>query len=111
MTNPNIPKVVVNTQGKAVYFSRSSIPFLRNVAKENWLNNHTFYKHIGLYAYRIEVLKQLVILPPTLNEKAESLEQLRWIDHGFEIQTGITKYETIGIDTPEDILKIPKDWL
>lgn len=111
LTNPNIPKVIINKKGEAIYFSRSTIPFLRNVPKSDWLNHYTFYKHIGLYAYRKEVLEQLVNLSPTANEKAESLEQLRWIDHGYKIQTGITEFETIGIDTPEDIDSIPKSWL
>lgn len=109
--NSNIPKVVVNKQGQAIYFSRSPIPFLRNVPEQEWLLHHSFYKHIGLYAYRKEVLAKLVNLSPTPNEKAESLEQLRWIDHGFTIHTAITKFETIGIDIPEDITKIPKEWL
>ncbi|MCD6366732.1 MAG: 3-deoxy-manno-octulosonate cytidylyltransferase [Bacteroidales bacterium] len=109
--NPNIPKVVVNEQRQAIYFSRSPIPFLRNVPEKEWLVHHTFYKHIGLYAYRKEILSKLVNLSLSPNEKAESLEQLRWIDHGFEIQTHITDFESIGIDIPEDIAKIPKDWL
>ena len=109
--NPNIPKVVVNKKMEAIYFSRSTIPFLRNIPESEWLSKHSFYKHIGLYAYRKEVLAKLVNLSPTSNEQAESLEQLRWLDHGFTIQTGITDFETIGIDTPEDITKIPKDWL
>ncbi len=109
--NPNIPKVVVNKKMEAIYFSRSPIPYLRNYPQDKWLSNHQFFKHIGLYAYRYDTLKKIAILPPTPNELAESLEQLRWIDHGYTIQTGITEYETIGIDTPEDLQKIPKEWL
>ena len=111
LSNPNIPKVVVNKYGQAIYFSRSPIPFLRNIPEAEWLNHHTYYKHIGLYAYRKETLAKLVNLSPTPNEQAESLEQLRWIDHGFMIQTGITEFESIGIDTHEDITKIPREWL
>ncbi len=111
LSNPNIPKVVINQKMEAIYFSRSPIPFLRNIHRAEWLSKHTFYKHIGLYAYRQNILSQIVDLSPTANEQAESLEQLRWIDHGFTIQTGITEFETIGIDTPEDLNKIPEKWL
>jgi len=109
--NPNIPKVVVNKRMEAIYFSRSPIPYLRNYPQNEWLSKHQFFKHIGLYAYRYDTLKKIAILPSSPNELAESLEQLRWIDHGYTIQTGITEYETIGIDTPEDLQKIPKEWL
>jgi len=109
--NPNIPKVVVNKRMEAIYFSRSPIPYLRNYPQNEWLSKHQFFKHIGLYAYRYDTLKKIAVLPSSPNELAESLEQLRWIDHGYTIQAGITEYETIGIDTPEDLQKIPKEWL
>lgn len=101
--NPNSPKVVLGADGQALYFSRSVVPFLRGAEKEDWLNLHTFYKHIGLYAYRADVLKQITALPQGALEKVESLEQLRWLENGFRIQTGVTMAETVGIDTPEDL--------
>lgn len=103
--NPNSPKVVLNKQMQALYFSRSVIPYLRNVAQEEWLKHHTFYKHIGLYAYRASVLKEITSLPQSELEVAESLEQLRWLENGYRIKVGITDRETIGIDTPEDLEK------
>ena len=86
-----------------LYFSRSIIPYQRNAAKEDWLENHTYYKHIGLYAYRVEVLKEITALPQSSLEIAESLEQLRWLENGYTIKAGITDVETIGIDTPQDL--------
>ncbi|EJX07573.1 3-deoxy-D-manno-octulosonate cytidylyltransferase [gut metagenome] len=103
LENPNSPKVVLDKHQHAMYFSRSVIPYLRNVEKEQWLNRHTYYKHIGLYAYRMEVLKEITALPQSSLELAESLEQLRWLENGYVIKAGITEVETIGIDTPEDL--------
>lgn len=103
LENPNSPKVVVNRKMEAMYFSRSVIPFLRGVEKSQWLEHHTFYKHIGLYAYRAEVLRQITALPQSPLELAESLEQLRWLENGYKIKVGISNIETIGIDTPEDL--------
>lgn len=104
--NHNIPKVVINGKQEAIYFSRHTIPYIRNAEKEQWLNTHQFYKHIGIYGYKATVLHQLTKLQPSSLEIAESLEQLRWIEHGYTIQTRITKLETIAIDTPEDLNKI-----
>jgi len=104
--NINIVKVVVDHSGKALYFSRSPIPFLRGVPQENWTDSHNFYRHIGLYAFRAEVLKSILSLPAASCEIAESLEQLRWQYHGYSIYTAITEIETVGIDTPEDLLKL-----
>ncbi len=103
LQNPNSPKVVVDANSMAVYFSRSVIPYLRDVAPEAWLHQHTFLKHIGLYAYRTCVLQEITQLPQGVLEKAESLEQLRWIENGYKIKVGTTDVETIGIDTPEDL--------
>lgn len=103
--NPNSPKVVVNTKMQALYFSRSVIPYLRGVDQSEWLKKHVFYKHIGLYAYRTSVLREITSLPQSELEKAESLEQLRWLENGYRIQVGTTERETIGIDTPEDLEK------
>lgn len=103
LSNPNSPKVVVNNRMEALYFSRSVIPYIRGTESENWLKQHTFYKHIGLYAYRSEVLRQITQLPQSSLELAESLEQLRWLENGFKIKVGLTDVETIGIDTPDDL--------
>lgn len=100
---PNSPKVVLNEQGFALYFSRSVVPYLRGVDKADWLNNHVFYKHLGIYAYRANVLEEITKLPQSPMEKAESLEQLRWLENGYKIKVGVTDIETIGIDTPEDL--------
>ena len=103
LSNPNSPKVVLNNAGEALYFSRSVIPYLRGVEPEKWLEHHEFLRHIGLYAYRAEALKRITSLPQSPLEKAESLEQLRWLEAGMKIKVGKTDVETIGIDTPEDL--------
>lgn len=103
LENVNSPKVVVDNRMNAIYFSRSVIPFLRGVDKADWLKRQTYYKHIGLYAYRAEVLKEITRLPQSALEMTESLEQLRWIENGYKIKVGISDVETIGIDTPEDL--------
>lgn len=105
LENPNSPKVVLSQNMNALYFSRSIIPYLRGIDKTEWLKHHTFYKHIGLYAYRAEVLKEITSLPQSSLELSESLEQLRWLENGYTIKVGITDVETIGIDTPEDLQK------
>ena len=105
IANPNTPKVITNPQGQAVYFSRSVIPYLRGKDKDDWTSLHTYYKHIGIYAYRVDVLRKITQMPQTPLELAESLEQLRWLENGLTIQTAITNIETIGIDTPEDLFK------
>lgn len=103
LENPNSPKVVVDAETRALYFSRSVVPYLRGVEQQEWLARHTFYKHIGLYAYRVEVLRAITSLPQSPLEMAESLEQLRWLENGYKIGVGISDVETIGIDTPEDL--------
>lgn len=103
LKNPSTPKVVLSNNSEAVYFSRSIIPYLRDVETEDWLSQHVFYKHIGIYGYRSDVLKEITQLPAGILEKSESLEQLRWLENGFKIKTGITNCETKGIDTPEDL--------
>lgn len=105
LQNINSPKVVLNKNHHAMYFSRSIIPYQRNAEKNVWLENHVYYKHIGLYAYRSEVLKEITALPQSSLELAESLEQLRWLENGYKIKVGISNVETIGIDTPEDLAK------
>ena len=101
--NVNSPKIVVDNQGFAMYFSRSVIPFVRNVEENEWIERFPFLKHIGVYAYRKEVLKNITKLPQSSLEKAESLEQLRWLQNGYKIKVGLTDIETVGIDTPEDL--------
>lgn len=101
--DPNVVKAIKATNGDAVYFSRNAIPFQRNSQPSEWLNHHTYYKHIGIYAYRTDTLGQITQLPISLFEKAESLEQLRWLENGYRIKTAITHHESIGIDTPEDL--------
>lgn len=103
VANPNSPKVVVDDNWNALYFSRSVIPFLRGVPQEEWPSRHTYYKHIGLYAFKADVLKAVTGLPQAPLEKAESLEQLRWLSAGYRIKVGVTDVETIGIDTPDDL--------
>lgn len=105
LENPNSPKVVVNSQMQALYFSRSVIPFQRNCDRGEWLANHVYYKHIGLYAYRASVLKEITALPQSPLELAESLEQLRWLENGYVIKVGVTEVETVGIDTPQDLAR------
>ncbi len=103
--SPNSPKIVVDNQGFALYFSRSVIPFVRGVDHGEWLGHYPFLKHIGLYAYRREVLCEVTLLPPSSLEVAESLEQLRWLQNGYRIRVAETDIETVGIDTPEDLAR------
>lgn len=108
LANVNSPKVVVDKDMYALYFSRSVIPYMRNEDKANWLERHVYYKHIGLYAYRAEVLKAITALSQSPLELAESLEQLRWLENGFKVRVGVTELETIGIDTPQDLERAEK---
>ena len=105
LESPNSPKVVINEIGEAIYFSRSVVPYLRDIERSEWLKHHTFYKHIGIYAFRAKILKEVTTLPQSPLEKAEKLEQLRWLEGGYKIGVGVTNIETIGIDTPEDLTK------
>jgi len=104
----NKPKVVLDKNGFAIIFSRSPVPYLRGLKKEDWPGEFTFYKHIGIYGYSARVLQEITLLPPSEIEKAESLEQLRWLYNGYKIKTAITIYESLGIDTPEDLEKAIK---
>lgn len=101
--NPNSPKIVTDVNGFALYFSRSVIPYVRGVEEKEWLSHFPFLKHLGIYAYRREVLREITRLPQSPWEKAESLEQLRWLQNGYRIRVGITNVETVGIDTPDDL--------
>lgn len=106
MDNPNVVKVVVDKSYQALYFSRAPIPYVRDSGEGSRQTAERFYSHIGLYAFRREVLEKLVRLPPTHLEQAESLEQLRWMEHGIPIRTAITQIPSIGVDTPEDLENI-----
>jgi 3-deoxy-manno-octulosonate cytidylyltransferase (CMP-KDO synthetase) len=101
--NPNQPKVILNKGGDAIYFSRAAIPYIREAEKSEWSGKHTYYKHVGLYAYRTETLKIITRLQRSPLEISESLEQNRWIENGYRIRTAVTTWESIGIDTPEDL--------
>ena len=103
--NPNSPKIVVDRRGFALYFSRSVIPYVRGVEAGDWLAHFPFLKHLGVYAYRREVLAEVTRLPQSALEKAESLEQLRWLENGYRIRVGLTDVETVGIDTPDDLAR------
>jgi 3-deoxy-manno-octulosonate cytidylyltransferase (CMP-KDO synthetase) len=104
--NPNTPKVIFNKNKEAIYFSRQTIPFIRGVEPEQWLSKAEFYKHIGIYAYRTDILEAITSLETGSLEKSESLEQLRWLENGFKIKVEITTYESVGIDVPSDLEKI-----
>ena len=108
--DPNVVKVVKSTHNQAIYFSRATIPFLRGKKEDDWLGNHAFYKHLGIYGYRTDILLQIADLPVSSLEKAEALEQLRWLENGFTIKTAETNLESLGIDTPEDLEKA-KDFI
>lgn len=106
LNNPNSPKLVVNKSDEAMYFSRSIIPFRRGAETVDWISLNTYLKHVGIYAYRADVLRQLTQLEQSPLEISESLEQLRWLENGFRIKVGYTDVETVGIDTPEDLEKV-----
>lgn len=108
ISNPNSPKIVVDKKGFALYFSRSIIPFVRGKEAAEWPSSYPFLKHLGLYAYRRNVLREVTQLPQGVLEKAESLEQLRWLENGYKIRVGLTDVETVGIDTPADLERAEK---
>ncbi|MVN21471.1 3-deoxy-manno-octulosonate cytidylyltransferase [Mucilaginibacter arboris] len=108
--NPNTPKVVLNNRSEAIYFSRSVIPYIRGQQLQNWLQHHTFYKHIGIYGYRADILQEITKLPVSTLEKAESLEQLRWIENGYRIKVAETELETLAVDTPADLENVLKKY-
>lgn len=104
--SPHTAKVVINKDSQALYFSRSPIPFYRNKEQKEWLSTHRYWKHIGIYAYRLQTLKQLVNLMQSPLEIVESLEQLRWLENGYKIKVAITDRESVCIDTPEDLERV-----
>lgn len=101
--NPNIVKLVCDASGYALYFSRQAIPYRRSVPEATWISGYPYQKHIGIYAYRSDILEKISRLEPSLLERAEILEQLRWLENGYRIRTANTLQENIGIDTPEDL--------
>jgi 3-deoxy-manno-octulosonate cytidylyltransferase (CMP-KDO synthetase) len=103
--NPNQPKVILDTKGNAIYFSRAAIPYVRDTEKSEWSKKQLFYKHLGLYAYKSNTLKKITLLPRSPLEISESLEQNRWIENGYRIRAAITDWESVGIDTPDDLEK------
>lgn len=111
LNNPNHPKVIVNKRNEALYFSRSIIPYRRGAEPKNWLELHSYLKHVGIYAYKADVLRELTQLEQSPLEIAESLEQLRWLENGYRIRVGFTDVETVGIDTPEDLEKVKELFL
>jgi 3-deoxy-manno-octulosonate cytidylyltransferase (CMP-KDO synthetase) len=108
LINTNTPKVVLNAAGEALYFSRQTIPHIRSSPEKDWLKAHIFYKHIGIYGYTTTALNEITQLPSSSLERAENLEQLRWLENGYRIQTKITTLETLAIDTPDDLNRIFK---
>jgi len=96
-------KIVLNENNEALYFSRSAIPFIKNVDEKDWHKHHNYYRHVGMYAYRTDILEKITQLPVSTLEKAESLEQLRWLQNGFKIKCVETSFESHCIDTPEDL--------
>lgn len=104
--NPNTPKVLLNSNKEAIYFSRQTIPHIRGKEQNDWLKQHTFYKHIGIYGYRTDVLATITQLKQSNLELAEALEQLRWLENGYKIKVEITDFESVAIDTPDDLQKL-----
>ena len=101
--SPNVVKVVMNREGNALYFSRNPIPFMRNVDRDQWLSQGGFFKHVGIYAYKASVLRQIAQMQPSALEMAESLEQLRWLENGLSIRMAVSAADTLSVDTPDDL--------
>lgn len=104
----NVPKVVMSKYGDALYFSRNPVPFFRGIPKEEWVSRHRYYKHIGIYAFRTGVLRKLTEMERSPLEKAESLEQLRWMENGYRIKVQLTEHESVSVDVPSDLDKLSK---
>lgn len=104
--NPNVVKAIFNKNEEAIYFSRATLPYNRNAKQEDWLQERAYFKHIGIYAYRSDILKEITALDVSGLEISESLEQLRWIENGYTIKIATTEYPSIGVDTPEDLEKL-----
>lgn len=111
LKDANRVKVVTSKNGRALYFSRSVIPFNRNTSEQNWLDKHRYFFHIGMYAFRLNVLKEITELPVSTLEQTERLEQLRWLENDYIIQTALTDQHSIGVDTPEDLERLNNELL
>ncbi|QMW06126.1 3-deoxy-manno-octulosonate cytidylyltransferase [Spirosoma foliorum] len=109
--DPKEAKIVVNSQNEALYFSRSAVPYLWGIEPDQWHAHHAYHRHVGLYAYRADVLEKITQLPPSLLERAESLEQLRWLEAGYRIKMVSTNFQTPSVDSPADIEKILRNEL
>jgi 3-deoxy-manno-octulosonate cytidylyltransferase (CMP-KDO synthetase) len=99
-------KIVLNDKMEALYFSRMAIPFLKGIGQSEWHKHFKYYRHVGMYAYRTDILKKITKLPVSTLERAESLEQLRWLENGYKIKCAVTHFESHCIDTPEDVEKV-----
>jgi 3-deoxy-manno-octulosonate cytidylyltransferase (CMP-KDO synthetase) len=108
LSNPNEVKVIINEHQQAAYFSRSPIPYVRDFEMGQWLQHHNYYRHVGIYAYRWDILQKITSLPASSWEQVEGLEQLRWLQNGFDISVFITEHQSFGIDTPEDLERVIK---
>ncbi|MCW3083413.1 MAG: 3-deoxy-manno-octulosonate cytidylyltransferase [Bacteroidetes bacterium] len=108
LLNVNTPKVLLNKKMEAIYFSRQTIPHIRGKEQSEWLNHFTFYKHVGIYAYRTAVLAEITALKQSPLELAEALEQLRWIENGYKLKVEVTDLESVAVDTPDDLKKLDK---
>jgi 3-deoxy-manno-octulosonate cytidylyltransferase (CMP-KDO synthetase) len=106
LSNPNQIKTVISLNGDALYFSRSAVPYLRDFEMNEWINEHVFYKHLGLYGYKKDTLRKLTLLKRSSLEIAESLEQNRWLENGYKIRTAVSDWDSYGIDSPDDLVKI-----
>lgn len=110
IVNPNTVKVVFDHEGNALYFSRHPLPYVRDAELDQWFEKADYYQHIGIYAYKADTLRAIAAMPMGRLEQAESLEQLRWLENGLRIRVAVTEVkETIAIDTPQDLLNIPKE--
>lgn len=112
LDNPNVVKVVFDDHGDALYFSRHPLPFVRGCERDRWLEKADYFRHIGIYAYKADILRAIASMPTGRLEQAESLEQLRWLENGLRIRVAVTQCDdSIGIDTPQDLLNLPQEML
>ena len=112
LDNPNTVKVVFDHEGNALYFSRHPLPYVRGIEREKWFEAAEYYQHIGIYAYKTDTLRAVAAMSQSRLEQAESLEQLRWLEHGLRIRVAVTDLlDAIAVDTPDDLLNIPQELL
>jgi 3-deoxy-manno-octulosonate cytidylyltransferase (CMP-KDO synthetase) len=107
LLNPDIVKVVVSVENSALYFSRTAIPFIRDIPdQKQWLDRHTFYKHMGIYVFRKDFLLSYTQMPESGLERAERLEQLRILEQGYTMKVGVTRFDSVHVDSPEDVQRV-----